>query len=120
MATTPDGNYYAALPDPPAPTGFTGDFGSGVGTPGVSTPVTRVYTDTSNGDFYVNTDGTTGGWVKVGSAGGGAQNNNVIYVADPNTEALAPPDPTKAAFAYSLTPGLPLYDWKTTVPRSWF
>lgn len=54
----------------------------------------------------------------VGGGGGGGANNNVIYVADPNAEALVPPDQTKPSFTYSLNFTLPVMTWNTST-LSW-
>lgn len=51
---------------------------------------------------------------QITNNGSGADNNNVVYVADPNSEALVPPDQSAAAFAYSNNSALPTFYWNTT------
>jgi len=74
MALTADGNYVAALPDPPSG-GFVGSgIVRGTGAPDANTPISSGYIDTSNGHFYVNTTGDSSAWT-VTSGGGGGTNN---------------------------------------------
>lgn len=73
MAIDAQGNYFAALPDEKRG-GLSGglEIGRGSGAPNASTKITLAYIDSSTGDYYVNINGTVGGWVLVTGGSGGS------------------------------------------------
>lgn len=108
MALTPDGNYYAALPDEVlgSGTGTLGTIGSGTGAPNGSTKVTTIYIDTSTGAVYTYANGS---WsAQTGSSSG------VQIVAYTSGTPANPSDITKPALAYDPNGFLPIVGWNTT------
>jgi hypothetical protein len=119
MALDGYGNYYANLPNPPAfaSSGYSTStpIGYGTGAPTATTTITFAYVDQSTGNFWVNQNATTGGWVQIGAGGSGMQ---VLSTGDanPNTASIVPALPANPAIWFQ-TPSVTVFNiWLWDVP----
>lgn len=109
----PVGGTGTAMIIPPAPAAVpSGVIGHGNGAPGSTTTITLGYINDVTGAFYVNTTGTSAGWVLVTGGSGVAQ---VISGAwdDPNGHST-PTDPLLGAI-YFKDQATPIAFWLWSV-----